>query len=61
MIEGGRQKRFLCQLFENIYRTGLVNRIKDINIGKSTVVCNCLSPVAVKEGVLALPTGYIYG
>ncbi len=37
----------------------IVNRIKDINIGRSTVVCNCSSPVAVKEGVLALPISYI--
>lgn len=37
----------------------VLNRFGDINVAPPVIICNCVSPVSVKDGVLAIPAGII--
>ena len=37
----------------------VLNRIKNVTIEKSLIICNCQSPVSVSKGCIAIPVGYI--
>ena len=37
----------------------ITRRIKNVEVEKGIILCNCDNPISVKEGVLALPVGFV--